>query len=306
MIRERASRLWVATLTAAGLTVLVTAAASTSLWAARTDQLQGAGIHSSTYGRPNDPGPRYWARVGTEIAARFPGAKPEAIWIVSRLKGRGTQMSFPLAPGGDPLITGMAEDVSEPVLRLFDELGYRVWLQTEPGWAPVDQASHVMLDRYGRHRCVVGVGVDIEWHRSNDPDRGDPVTDEMARTWLAAARSHNPSYRMFLKHFRANVMPSTVRDGILFVDDAQIYRSADEMIDSFARWGRTFAPAVKEIGDCILAATPNTEPDLGRLLDPRRLPARSGQGRPRASQGVATLEEKAKAASEQALCHSMG
>ena len=280
MIVGRANRLRVAVRTMAGLTVLVTAAIATFLWAARADRLQGAGIRSSTYGRPNDPGPGYWARVGTEIAAKFPGAKPEAIWIVSRLKGRGTQMSFPVPPGGDPLITGMAEDISEPVLQLFDELGYRVWLQTEPGWAPVDRAFHLMLDRYGRHRCVVGVGVDIEWHRSNDPDRGDPVTDEMARTWLATARSHNPSYRMFLKHFRSNVMPPTVRDGILFVDDAQIFKSADHMIDEFAKWGRTFAPApvgfqygygsdkpwwskmkdpVKEIGDRILAATPNTE-----------------------------------------------
>jgi hypothetical protein len=248
--------------------------------AARQDRLEGAGIRSSTYGRPTDPGPGYWARTGVEIAAKFPGAKPEAIWIVSRLKGRGTQMSFPVPPGGDPLITGMDEDISEPVLQLFDKLGYRVWLQTEPGWAPVDKAFDVMLDRYGRHPSVVGVGVDIEWHRSNSPDLGDPVTDEMARTWLAAARSNNPAYRMFLKHFRENVMPPTVRDGLMFVDDSQIFKSSDEMIEEFAKWGRTFAPAavgfqfgypsdkpwwslmkdpVKEIGDRILAATPNTE-----------------------------------------------
>jgi hypothetical protein len=267
-------------LTAARLAILLAAAVGISLFAARTDRLQGAGIRSSTYGRPNDPGPGYWARVGTEIAAKFPGAKPEAIWIVSRLKGRGTEMSFPVPAGVDPLITGMPEDISEPVLNLFDKLGYRVWLQTEPGWAPVDKAFHVMLDHYGHHTCVIGVGVDIEWHRSNNPDLGDPVTDEMARTWLAAARSHNPSYRMFLKHFRVNVMPPTVREGILFVDDSQIFESADAMIEEFSEWGRTFTPApvgfqygyrtdkpwwskmkdpVKEIGDRILAVTPNTE-----------------------------------------------
>ena len=266
--------------TTAGLTILVVAAIGGSVITVRTDNLKGAGIRSSTYGRPDDPGPGYWARVGTEIAAKFPGAKPEAIWIASRLKGRGTEMSFPVKPGGDPLITGMPEDISEPVLQLFDKLGYRVWLQTEPGWAPVDEAFHVMLNRYGHHKCVIGVGVDIEWHRSNSPDLGDPVTDEMARTWLEAARSHNPSYRMFLKHFREDVMPPTVREGIVFVDDSQIFKSADEMIDEFAKWGRTFAPApggfqygypsdkpwwskmkdpVKEIGDRILAATPNTE-----------------------------------------------
>ena len=280
MTTMRTNGLRASVIVAAGIAVLLGASSCTSRPAARTDRLQGAGIRSSTYGRPNDPGPGYWARTGTEIAAKFPGAKPEAIWIVSRLKGRGTEMSFPVPPGGDPLITGMPEDISEPVLRLFDKLGYRVWLQTEPGWAPVDQAFHVMLDRYGHHKCVIGVGVDIEWHRSNNPDLGDPVTDEMAGAWLAAARSHNPSYRMFLKHFREDVMPPTVRDGILFVDDSQNFTSLDHMIDEFAKWGRTFAPApvgfqygyqtdtpwwgpmrdpVKEIGDRILAATPNTE-----------------------------------------------
>jgi hypothetical protein len=85
---------------------------------------------------------------------------------------------------------------------------------------------------------------------------------------------------MFLKHFRENVMPPTFRNGIMFVDDSQIFKSADEMIEEFAKWGKIFAPApvgfqygyrsdkpwwsrmkdpVKEIGDRILAATPNTE-----------------------------------------------
>jgi hypothetical protein len=265
---------------AAALALMLVAAAGLWLLAQRPGTFKGAGIRSSTYGRPTDPGPGYWARTGVEIAAKFPGAKPEAIWIVSRLKGRGTEMSFPVPEGVDPLITGMPEDISEPVLQLFDKLGYSVWLQTEPAWAPVDKAFDVMLDRYGHHTCVVGVGVDIEWHRSNNPDLGDPVTDEMAKAWLAAARAHNPSYRMFLKHFRENVMPPTFRDGIVFVDDSQIFKSSDEMIEEFAKWGRTFAPApvgfqygyrtdkpwwgpmkdpVKEIGDRILAATPNTE-----------------------------------------------
>jgi hypothetical protein len=127
--------------TAAGITALLAVAICVSVVAARTDNLKGAGIRSSTYGRPNDPGPGYWARTGTEIAAKFPGAKPEAIWIVSRLKGRGTEMSFPVPTGGDPLITGMPEDISEPVLQLFDKLGYRVWLQTEPSCLIISSIS---------------------------------------------------------------------------------------------------------------------------------------------------------------------
>ena len=70
-------------ITAAGLAALFAVASCAAQPVVRTDGLRGAGIRSSTYGRPNDPGPGYWARTGVEIAAKFPGAKPEAIWIAA-------------------------------------------------------------------------------------------------------------------------------------------------------------------------------------------------------------------------------
>jgi len=239
----------------------------------------GAGFRYSTYGPKYDPGPAYWARVGTEMAARFPGAHPEAIWIVGRLHGRGVRLSFPV-PAGDPLIEGAENDENEAALSLFDEKGFRVWLQVEPGFAPVERQIHLVLKQYAHHRSVQGVGVDVEWNRSTNPDGGEPVSDGEARAWLEAARSYNPNYRLFLKHFKTDVMPPTLRDGLVFIDDSQIFPSFDAMIEEFAKWGRTFAPAPvsfqfgypsdrpwwsrlkdppAEIGRRILAAVPNTE-----------------------------------------------
>lgn len=123
------------------------------------------------------------------------------------------------------------------------------------------------------------IGVDVEWNKSTDPDGGEPVSDAEARAWLAAARSHNPQYRLFLKHWLPEKMPPTVRDGLLFVDDSQVLPSLDAMVDEFAVWGKTFAPAPvafqfgypsdrpwwsrlgdppKDIGARILQAVPNT------------------------------------------------
>jgi hypothetical protein len=176
------------------------------------------------------------------MAARFPGATPEAIWIVSRVKGEGTQLNFP-APAGVPGVEGTAEDGNEAALTLFDELGFRVWLQVEPSFVPVERLIHLVLERYAHHRCVVGFGVDVEWYRSFTPDEGQAVTDAEAAAWLAAVRTHNPAHRLFLKHFQADKMPPTVRDGLLFIDDSQIYPSLDALVDEFAEWARTFAPA---------------------------------------------------------------
>jgi hypothetical protein len=55
------------------------------------------------------------------------------------------------------------EDGNEEALTLFDEMGAQVWLQVEPGNAPVEDLIHIVLERYGHHPSVVGVGVDVEW-----------------------------------------------------------------------------------------------------------------------------------------------
>src|SRR5262249_51950119 len=241
----------------------------------------GAGLRYSVYGQKYNPGPEYWARVAREMAARFPGAKPEGIWIIGTKKDRGTQLPFPVGDVGDPLITGSdGEDSNEATLRLFDELGFRIWLQVEPRFASAEKLMRLVLERYSHHPCVVGIGIDVEWNKSVDPDAGDAISDAEARSWIALARSFNPKYRLFLKHWLPEKMPPTFRDGILFVDDSQILPSMDAMVDEFAQWGRIFAPSPvafqygypsdrpwwsqlkdppKEIGDGILKAVPNTE-----------------------------------------------
>lgn len=241
----------------------------------------GAGFRYSVYGQEKDPGPAYWARVGREMASRFPGATPEAIWIIGRKNGRGTEFPFPVGNVDDPLITGLnGVDPNEAALNLFDELGFRIWLQVEPRFASTEKLLRLMLQRYSHHPCIVGIGIDIEWNRSTDPDAGDPVTDQEARAWLQIARSFNPQYRLFLKHWLPEKMPPTFREGILFVDDSQILPSLDTMIEEFAEWGKAFAPSPvafqfgypsdrpwwiqlndppKAIGSRILKAVPNTE-----------------------------------------------
>lgn len=239
----------------------------------------GAGFRFSTYGPDFDPGPAYWQSVGEQMAGRFPGAVPETIWIVGRLHGEGTMLSFP-AETDDPLIAAEAEDRNTAVLERFDRIGGRVWLQVEPGHAPIEELIHLVLERYGHHPSVIGFGVDVEWYRSTDIPEGQAVTDAEASGWLAAVRSHNPDFRLFLKHWLIEKMPPTAREGILFVDDSQQLPSLDAMVEEFAVWGRAFAPAPvafqygyesdrtwwqelddppRTIGRRFLEAVPNTE-----------------------------------------------
>jgi len=202
----------------------------------------GAGFRYSPYGSAYNPGAEYWARVGQEMVSRFPGATPEVIWIVGILEGQGTHLSFP-GGGDEPNVSFSMQDDNQSALDLFDQLGFRVWLQVEPGDAQVETLFDLLLARYGNHSCVVGLGVDVEWHHSFKKPEGTPVGDNEASTWLAAIRKHNPQYRLFLKHWETSMLPPTQHDGILFVDDSQMFRSLDHMLAEFADWGRHYYPA---------------------------------------------------------------
>lgn len=202
----------------------------------------GAGFRFSTYGPSSNPGPAYWASVGEQMAARFPNAHPEAIWIVGNFTGEGTFLSFP-ADTKDPLITKTYVDMNEAALNLFDERGVRVWLQVEPGNADVVTLIHLTLSQYSHHPCVLGFGVDVEWYKTGKGPEGTPIDDATAAAWVEAVQSHNPAYRLFLKHWDYDWLPPTQRDGIVFVNDSQQFESLEHMIAEFTRWGEHFAPA---------------------------------------------------------------
>jgi hypothetical protein len=246
---------------------------------ALTEPGLGAGFRYSTTGPGMDPGPEYWASVGEQIAAKFPGATPTAVWIIGGVYGDGTYLNFP-CEAEDPLIHCGVIDMNEEALDLFDARGIQVWLQVETGYADMLEVIDLVLGQYGRHACVIGFGVDLEWYQAPLGSAGEPVSDEVAESWMRAVRRHDRDYRMFLKHFEIANLPPTYRDGIVFVNDHQNFEDFEAMLAEFSAWGEHFAPAPVgfqfgypsdtpwwsqmqdppgEIGEALLAAIPNTQ-----------------------------------------------
>lgn len=218
-----------------------------------------AGLRASPYG-PRRPFPdvAYWMRSAKSMAEKFPGSAPSLIWIVSTMErdrsrpsGQSftsrTRLTFPPPENGAGNFENMVfaeEDVNEPYLEAFDRAGCKVWLQVEPAMADVPALINLVMDRYGRHPCVIGFGVDVEWHRWSEQDNeGVAVADEQARAWSELLRGRNPGYLLFLKHWEQSKLPPTYRQGVVFVDDSQIFGSLEEMRLEFARWARWFHPA---------------------------------------------------------------
>ena len=243
----------------------------------------GAGFRYSTYGTPQDPGPEYWNMVGQRLAEKFPGAHPETIWIVSNIYGEGTYLNFPCETERgtltDPYIKCGFANMNEQALNLFDENGFKVWLQVEAGNADMEELIRIVLGHYKEHPSVIGFGVDVEWYKSTDGPLGVPITDAEAKRWVQVAQAVNPNYKLFLKHWEIDWMPPTYREDIVFINDHQSFEDLEAMLANFTAWGEHFAPApvgyqfgnasdhkwwkpmedpVKKIGQTLLDEIPNT------------------------------------------------
>ena len=244
-----------------------------------TDRLL-AGFRASRYGVDPFPDPAYWASVGAGMASRFPGAGMGCVWIVGVFLDNGDcGLNFP-SPGGDyPSIHFLDEDQNEAALSFFDALDLSVWLQVEPGRASVPKLIDLILRRYGHHPCVKGVGVDVEWYKTDSAHpEGRRVNDLSALLWSLQVRSYNPAYTLFLKHWLIDKMPPRFRLGLWFINDSQQFGSLGQMASEFKAWGEHFWPSSvgfqfgyeadkpwwslladppRNIGDAIRAVVPN-------------------------------------------------
>lgn len=197
-----------------------------------------AGARSSAYGL----GSRWftreeWGSVAEQMQAWYPSAKPTMIWIVGSLSGMGCNLEFLPDESVDTealekqyIYFSESERRNhlshEEYLNYFDENGIQVYLQVEPGFADVETLIDLILDQYGHHPCVVGVGVDVEWYHGITEDSGLPVSDALAEKWDMHIKAINPEYRLFLKHYNIRYLPPSYRSDILFVNDSQGFGSA--------------------------------------------------------------------------------
>jgi hypothetical protein len=244
-----------------------------------------AGVRSSSYGIEPFPAPAGWENAIETMSSYFMNSTPCAIWIVGEMSGsEDCHLFFPSDGKEHPHIQFDSVDKHEEFLTAFDEAGISVFLQVEPANADMITLIDLVLGRYEHHPCVIGFGVDVEWYREADsPGRGVKVDDTTAQEWEARVKSHNPEYRLFLKHWDSSWMPPTYRGGIIFVDDGQQLRDLNAMVDEFVNvWANHFYPNVVffQVG------YPSDRPWWGQLTNPPKTIGDALQARTRQDCGI--------------------
>lgn len=204
-----------------------------------------AGVRSSSYGIKPFPEPQGWQKATQTMSGYFEGSTPCAIWIVGKFeRNKACHLFFPSDGKAYTNIEFEDVDTHEKFLSHFDNVGIKVFLQVEPASADLPTLIDLVLNRYKHHACVIGFGVDAEWHReSENPEWGVAVSDQQAEMWEKRVKAHNPQYKLFLKHWDRRWMPENYRGDIVFVDDSQILPNFDAMLEEFVDyWSAYFYP----------------------------------------------------------------
>jgi hypothetical protein len=199
------------------------------------------------------PTPDEWVSHLKKIRSHIDG-KPVVIVIVSEnSKNKICGFGFP-APSGYSSTSVMKfgdKDKFEDILNKFDKEDVNVWLQVEPGDNDLITLSDIVFKKYGHHSCVQGFGVDLEWwYRQGDHHPGKAIDDSTAEKLVKHIRSKNSKYTVFIKHWKENFMPSSYREGLIFVDDSQGLHSMENAKKEFSTWAKKFKgnPVMFQIG----------------------------------------------------------
>ena len=164
-------------------------------------------------------------------------------------------------------------DQVEPYLKKFDEDGLKVILSIQPNGADVPELIDLILSRYGHHKSVIGVNIDMEWKLTGNPNH---LNDQERDIWLNKIQSYNPEYKLFLTNFKDYTYFSHDAKDLVILFDGQgsqngILKEYKELASHYTTVGlyTGYSEDTPRTAsrDSIMAAAPNTKYILHSIDD---------------------------------------
>jgi len=164
-------------------------------------------------------------------------------------------------------------DKVEPYLNKFENDGMKVILSIQPNGADVTDLIDIILSKYGHHKNIIGINVDMEWKLTGNPNH---ATDQERDVWLSKIKSYNPEYKLFLTNFKDyTYFPHDTKDLVILYDGQG---SQKDILEEYGKLADHFSSVGLYTGydedtprtassDSIIAAAPNTNYILHSIDD---------------------------------------
>ena len=203
-----------------------------------------------------------WSDAAKEFAAE--GSLIDLVVAQENLD-QFTYIPFP-HPDSGYLRSSSQIDWIEPYLQHFDEGDQKVILSIQPGRVDPLQLVQILLSRYGHHRCIMGINVDLEWKKTGEANH---ASNEERDAWLYAIKQYDPNLKLFLTYFGDYThFPDDADDLVILFDgegatQMDLLKQYGELAGHFKSMGiytgyRSSHPQAAPV-DRILAAAPNTQ-----------------------------------------------
>jgi len=203
-----------------------------------------------------------WSDAAKEFAAE--GSLIDLVVAQENLD-QFTYIPFP-HPDSGYLRSSSQIDRIEPYLQKFDETDQKVILSIQSGRVDPFRLVQILLSRYGHHRCIIGINVDLEWKKTGEANH---ASNKERDAWLYAIKQHDPDLKLFLTYFRDHThFPDDADDLVILFDgegatQMELLKQYKELSGHFNSVGiytgyRSSHPQTAPI-DRILAAAPNTQ-----------------------------------------------
>ncbi len=142
------------------------------------------------YSKPID----YW----TSSARSFGGDATVIDLAVVQARDGYAALPFPFS-GSGTLRSVSDTDLLEPYLRRLDSEGIGVILSLQPMDADITDLIGIILGRYGHHRCLAGINVDLEWKQTGNPQH---ASNQERDAWTGKINSYGTNLKLFLTFFK--------------------------------------------------------------------------------------------------------
>jgi hypothetical protein len=198
-------------------------------------------------------------------ARRFGGENGVIDLVVAQAhENELTYVPFPFEKKGQIYSYNQTDKV-EPYLNRFDKDGLKVILSIQPNRAEVSDLIDILLLRYGHHKSIIGVNVDLEWKSTGNPNH---VSNEERDLWLKKIQRYNPKYKLFLTYYKDyTYFPDNKKSVIILFDGEKATQkeilkkysklsSYFESVGIYTGYASNIPPTASY--DSIMEAAPNT------------------------------------------------
>lgn len=205
------------------------------------------------------------AKKWSDAARGFGGERGTIDLVVAQAhENELTYVPFPFEKKGHIYSYNQTDKV-EPYLNKFDEDGLKVILSIQPNRADVSDLIDIVLSRYGHHKSVIGINVDLEWKLSGNPNHVNTAERDL---WLKKIQSYNPKYKLFLTYFKDyTYFPDDTKDIVILFDgeratQKEILKRYNELalhfesVGIYTGYSSNIPPTASY--DSIMEAAPNT------------------------------------------------